>query len=212
MMHIRWILALGAVLACQAADRNFPEPPPAAPETGTQTAVFAGGCFWGVEAVFEQLKGVTAAVAGYAGGEGSTAQYEKVSSGSTGHAESVRVTYDPSQISYGQLLKVFFAVAHNPTERNRQGPDWGTQYRSAIFYASDSQKNAAEAYIRVIDDARVFNKPIVTEVAPLSGFYPAEGYHQKFVQKNPGYPYVMVNDMPKLSRLRREFPELLAKR
>lgn len=211
-MQTRLILALGAAMTCAAAIQNSPDPPAAAAETGTQTAVLAGGCFWGVEAVFEQLKGVRAVVSGYAGGDARTAQYEKVSSGNTGHAESVRITYDPSQISYGQLLKVFFAVAHDPTQKDRQGPDWGTQYRSAIFYTSADQKSTAEEYIRTLDGARVFHKPIVTEVTALQAFYPAEEHHQKFVQRNPGYPYVVVNDLPKLSRLRRDFPELLVKR
>lgn len=203
--------ALFAATFCAAANR-FPAPPPAAPSeaaAGQQTAVFAGGCFWGVEAVFEKMKGVTHALAGYSGGVAKTAHYDMVSTGSTGHAESVQVTYDPSKVSYGQLLEVFFAVAHDPTEKNRQGPDVGTQYRSAIFYISDQQKQTAEQYIHQLDAAKVFGSPIVTELVPLKAFYPAESYHQKFLQRNPDYPYIVYNDLPKLDQLKRQFPELI---
>jgi peptide-methionine (S)-S-oxide reductase len=174
-----------------------------------QTAVLAGGCFWGVEAVFEQLNGVLDVVSGYAGGSHLTAHYSVVGSGVTGHAESVQITYDPVKISYGQLLKVFFAVAHDPTELNRQGPDEGTQYRSSIFFANDEQKAVAEAYVRQLNEAHVFKKPVVTTVVPLKGFYPAEDYHQNFLARNPDYPYIVANDLPKLRALNAEFPELL---
>lgn len=175
---------------------------------GPQTAVFAGGCFWGVEGVFERIKGVTNAISGFAGGSKSTAHYEEVSTGTTGHAESVRITYDPSQITYGQLLKVFFSVVHDPTELNRQGPDTGTQYRSAIFYANDEQKKVADAYIKQLDDAKIFRHPIVTQVVPLSGFYPAEKYHQHFLDNNMTYPYIVYNDLPKIAALKKYYPQL----
>jgi peptide-methionine (S)-S-oxide reductase len=171
-------------------------------------AVVAGGCFWGVEAVFEHLKGVTDVVSGYAGGSANTAHYEMVGTGRTGHAESVQISYDPTQISYGKLLQVFFEVAHDPTQLNRQGPDEGTQYRSAIFYQSEEQKRVAEAYIKQLTEARAFRHPIVTKVVPLPAFYPAEEYHQNFIARNPGNPYVMYNDLPKLSQLKKKFPEL----
>jgi peptide-methionine (S)-S-oxide reductase len=174
-----------------------------------QTAVLAGGCFWGVEAVFERLKGVSDVVSGYAGGSRATAHYEVVSTGTTGHAESVQITYDPAQISYGQLLKIFFAIAHDPTELNRQGPDEGTQYRSVIFYATPDQKMVADAYIRQLDAAKLFHGRIVTQVVPLQGFYPAEGYHQNFLDRNPTYPYIVYNDLPKLTHLKKDFPEML---
>lgn len=173
------------------------------------TAVFAGGCFWGVEAVFEQLTGVEQVLAGFAGGDAITAHYEVVSSGLTHHAESVQVTYDPAKITYGQLLKIFFAVAHDPTQKNRQGPDSGTQYRSAIFYKDAEQKRVAEAYIKQLGDAHVFKSPIVTEVSALPRFYPAEEYHQQFVKRNPEYPYVVYNDLPKLAALKREYGPML---
>lgn len=175
----------------------------------TETTVFAGGCFWGVEAVFDAIKGVNSAVSGYAGGSKLTAHYEIVSTGQTGHAESVQITFDPSQVSFGQLLKVYFSVAHDPTELNRQGPDEGTQYRSQIFYTTDEQKRIAEAYIQQLNAAKVFHKPIVTKVAQLQAFYPAEDYHQHFVAKNPHQAYVAYNDIPKLAHLREQFPELL---
>ncbi len=181
---------------------------PLATTKGEQTAVLAGGCFWGVEAVFEHVKGVKKVESGYAGGSADTAEYETVSSGRTGHAESVHITYDPSQVTYGRLLKVFFAVAHDPTELNRQGPDTGTQYRSAIFYANDEQKKIAEGYIAQLDQAKVFPSKIVTQVTPLKKFYEAEGYHQNYLMNHPNEPYIVYNDMPKLEALRKDLPEL----
>jgi peptide-methionine (S)-S-oxide reductase len=175
---------------------------------GEQTAVFAGGCFWGMEAVFEHLKGVSKVVSGFSGGSAATAHYEEVSTGTTGHAESVKVTYDPSQISYGQLLKVYFFVAHDPTELNRQGPDVGTQYRSAIFFGNDEQKKVAQAYIDQLKQAHVFNQAIVTQLVPLTNFYAAEDYHQQFIARHPNYPYVVINDLPKLDHLRQQLPNL----
>lgn len=189
----------------------FPDPSvdiPASAEKGNDTAVLAGGCFWGMEAVFERLKGVSKVVSGFAGGEKSTAHYKVVSTGSTGHAESVEITYDPSRITYGQLLKVYFSVAHDPTELNRQGPDFGTQYRSVIFYMNDDQKKVAEAYIKQLDEAKVFRRPIVTQVVPFSGFYPAESYHQHYLDNNPTDPYIMYNDIPKLQQLKKQYPEM----
>ncbi len=180
--------------------------------TGEQTAVLAGGCFWGVEAVFEALTGVKDVVSGYAGGSRSSANYRVVSSGTTGHAESVRITYDPAKISYGQLLKVFFAVAHDPTQLNRQGPDEGPQYRSAIFFSGPEQKSVAEAYITQLNEAKVFARRIVTTVATLEGFYPAEPEHQDFIRRNPRNPYVLVHDRPKLEHLEKDFPELLKRK
>jgi peptide-methionine (S)-S-oxide reductase len=173
-----------------------------------QTAVLAGGCFWGVEAVFDRVEGVSDVVSGYAGGSRMNANYALVSSGVTGHAESVKVTYDPARVTFGQLLKVFFAVAHDPTELNRQGPDEGPQYRSSIFYAGDEQKAVADAYIRQLNDAKVFTRPIVTTVVPLAGFYEAEDYHQDFLDRNRSHPYIVVNDLPKLRQLKAEFPGL----
>lgn len=174
-----------------------------------QHVVLAGGCFWGMQAVFEQLRGVTKVVAGYSGGTAATAHYETVSTGTTGHAESVDVTYDPKRISFQQLLQVYFRVAHDPTELNRQGPDDGTQYRSEIFYTDDSQKAQAQQFIAQLERDRVYSAPIVTKLAPLQGFYAAEDYHQDFVAHNPWNPYVLINDKPKLAQLRREFPQLL---
>lgn len=181
---------------------------PLANNPGAESAVVAGGCFWGVEAVFKHVKGVTQATSGYSGGDANSATYEKVSSGSTGHAESVRVTYDPSRITYGQLLKVFFSVAHDPTELNRQGPDVGTQYRSAIFYANDEQKKVAQAYIAQLNAAKIFKRPIATELVPLKAFHQAEAYHQDYVARNPRQPYIVIHDLPKLANLQRQFPEL----
>jgi len=206
--------ALLTLALTAAAGSRFPDPAvdpkPASP--GTQTAVLAGGCFWGVEAVFERLAGVTNVVSGFAGGSRATAHYEIVSTGTTGHAESVQITYDPARISYGTLLKVFFAVAHDPTELDRQGPDEGTQYRSSIFYATPEQKTVAEDYIRQLDAAKIFPRRIATTVVPLQGFYAAEAYHQHFLDRNPNYPYIVYNDLPKLDFLKKEFPELLKTR
>ncbi len=173
-----------------------------------QTAVFAGGCFWGVEAVYDHTKGVIKAESGYSGGSANDAEYYTVASGRTGHAEAVRVVYDPSQITYGQLLKVFFSVAHDPTEVNRQGPDIGPQYRSAIFYATDEQKRIAESYIQQLNEARVFNSKIATQVSSLNAFYVAEGYHQDYLVNHPDEPYIVYNDLPKLESLRKHLPEL----
>ena len=175
---------------------------------GKQTAVLAGGCFWGVDAVFKHVKGVKKVVSGYAGGREDTAAYDLVSTGTTGHAESVEITYDPSQVSYSDLLRVFFSVAHDPTELNRQGPDSGTQYRSAIFYANDEQKQIALAYIDQLNQAGVYHSKIVTQVVPLKGFYPAEEYHQDFLARHPDYPYIVFFDQPKLRALQKEFPSL----
>jgi peptide-methionine (S)-S-oxide reductase len=181
----------------------------AATPSGSQTAVLGGGCFWGMEAVFEQLRGVSRVVAGYSGGEKDTAHYDVVETGTTGHAESVQITFDPAVISYGELLRVFFTVAHDPTELDRQGPDEGTQYRSVIFYANDEQKTVAQDYIRDLTQQKLFHAPIVTQVVPLRAFYPAEEYHQHFVQRNPYNPYVMAIDLPKLAELRSRFPQLV---
>lgn len=203
-----------AIVAAAPASTTFPDPlkdaHPAAP-AAAQTAVVAGGCFWGVEAVFEQLNGVSDVVSGYAGGSQMTAHYSVVSSGVTSHAESVKITFDLSKVSYGRLLKVFFAVAHDPTQLNRQGPDQGRQYRSSIFYANEEQKTIAEAYIAQLEKAQVFNRRIVTTVVPLEGFYAAEDYHQNFLAQHPDYPYIVVNDLPKLRALKAEFPELIKK-
>lgn len=177
-------------------------------QKGMQTAVFAGGCFWGVEAVFENVKGVKNARSGYAGGDSKTANYDDVSGGRTKHAEAVVVTFDPAKITYSQLLSVFFAVAHDPTEVDRQGPDVGPQYRSAIFYTDDAQKQAAEAYIAAINGAKVFEKPVATQVVPLVKFYEAEEYHQNYLVRNPTQPYIVIHDMPKLEALKAKFPEL----
>jgi peptide-methionine (S)-S-oxide reductase len=208
----RWavgILVLSAVSACSAGDHAvFPLPANDAPLAGEQTVVLAGGCFWGVQAVFQHVRGVISATSGYSGGSARTAEYETVSTGTTGHAESVKITYDPSQITFGQLLRVFFSVAHDPTELNRQGPDDGTQYRSVIFYNSDQQKQIAESYITQLNGARVFRHSIVTQVVPLNGFYPAESYHQDFAELHPDNPYILINDAPKVSHLRQQFPDL----
>ncbi|NBF03441.1 peptide-methionine (S)-S-oxide reductase MsrA [Pseudomonas sp. Fl5BN2] len=173
----------------------------------SETAVFAGGCFWGVQGVFAHVKGVQRAVSGYAGGAANTAQYERVSDGDTGHAESVQVTFDPAQVSYGSLLQIYFSVAHNPTELNRQGPDSGTQYRSALFLQSAEQQRVAQAYIAQLDAARVFDKPIVTRLESGKAFYPAEDYHQDFLTEHPSYPYIVINDLPKVAHLKQLFPE-----
>jgi peptide-methionine (S)-S-oxide reductase len=173
-----------------------------------QTAVFAGGCFWGVDALFKHVKGVSTVESGYAGGNAETAHYEEVSGGYTGHAESVRVRFDPAQVSYEQLLQVFFSVAHNPTELNRQGPDTGTQYRSAIFYTSADQQKVAQSYIQKLTAAKTYSSPIVTQLTPLQQFYPAEDYHQNYLALHPYQPYIVFNDMPKLGQLKKQFPGL----
>ncbi|MBC1222227.1 peptide-methionine (S)-S-oxide reductase MsrA [Nostoc sp. UCD121] len=182
----------------------------AAPQ-GKQVAVFAGGCYWGMEAVFEHLKGVSDVVSGFSGGDARTADYTLVSAGLTNHAESVKITYDPSKISYNQLLKVYFLVAHDPTELNRQGPDLGKQYRSAIFFANDEQEQAAQKYIAQLKKSRIFDKPIVTELDPLKGFYQAAAYHQNYIVHHPSDRYVVVNDLPKLAKLQAKFPDMYSK-
>ena len=191
------LLALLAVL--QAAPASTGE---------QQVAVFAGGCFWGVEAVFEHVKGVIRVTSGYAGGAVQSPSYEAVSSGETGHAESLDIVFDPTQITYGKLMQIFVSVAHDPTQLNRQGPDEGTQYRSAIFYVNDSQKREADAYVAQLTAAHTFARPIVTEIAPLSRFFPAEDYHQDFMEKHPLHPYIVINDRPKVVQLKKQFPEL----
>jgi peptide-methionine (S)-S-oxide reductase len=207
-------VSLIAITACNASAAGRAPIPPAnadvslAAKAGKEKAVFAGGCFWGTQAVFERVKGVVATTVGYAGGSASTATYDQVTTETTGHAESVEVVYDPSKITYGQLLRIFFSVAHDPTQLNRQGPDVGTSYRSAIFYNSDEQKRVAEAYIAQLDAARVFPKKIVTEVTPLKGFYRAEDYHQDYALHNPDNPYILVCDRPKIAALKQQFPEL----
>lgn len=203
--------AMAACSSIAASARSIPDPAfdaPLASAKGEQTAVVAGGCFWGVEAVFEHVKGVSDVRSGYSGGSTETARYEKVGTGKTGHAESVKITYDPAQISYGQLLKVFFSIAHDPTELNRQGPDTGTQYRSAIFYADDEQKRIAKAYIDQLNRAKVFDGPIVTEVAALKSFNEAEAYHQDYLVNHPDEPYIVINDMPKVENLKKQLPGL----
>lgn len=211
------LLAFGittSFLACTAQAAGNPKIPaavtdvPLAAKPGKETAVFAGGCFWGTQAVFERLKGVLKTTAGYSGGTKETATYDQVTTERTGHAESVQVVYDPSQITYGQLLRIFFSVAHDPTQLNRQGNDIGPSYRSAIFYANDEQKRLAEAYIAQLDGEKVFPKKIVTEVTPLKGFYAAEDYHQDYALKNPNNPYIQICDRPKIAALKQQFPEL----
>lgn len=202
---------LAACSSAAARDEGLALPAPAvdaARASGDATAVFAGGCFWGVEGVFQHVRGVKSVRAGYAGGDAAHANYDDVSDGDTGHAESVRVVYDPAQVSYGRLLQVFFSVVQDPTLRNRQGPDVGTQYRSAIFYASPEQKRVADAYVAQLSAARAFPGPIVTEVSPLKAFYPAEGYHQDYMRRNPDDRYIVVNDLPKVLALQRIYPDL----
>jgi peptide-methionine (S)-S-oxide reductase len=195
------------------ASSGGPVPAPAtddalASQPGKAKAVFAGGCFWGTQGVFERLKGVVDTTVGYSGGSAATATYDQVTTETTGHAESVEVVYDPSRITYGTLLRIFFSVAHDPTQLNRQGPDVGTSYRSAIFYENEDQKRIAQAYIAQLDAAHAFPRPVVTEVTPLKGFYRAEDYHQDYALKNPGNPYILVCDRPKIEALRKEFPDL----
>ena len=194
--------ASGAALLAPAVDASKTAAP------GEQTAVVAGGCFWGIQAVFQHVKGVKSATSGYSGGDAKTADYEVVSTGETGHAESVKIVYDPSQITYGELLRVFFSVAHDPTQLNRQGPDEGSQYRSVIFYGNEEQKKISQAYIAQLDKAKVFPRAIVTQVVPLKAFYAAEAYHQNYATLHPDQPYIVYNDAPKVAHLRQEFPEL----
>ena len=210
------MITLVGVVACNAGDRAaaaVPNPVVDAtltPAKSEQTAVLAGGCFWGIQAVFQHVKGVISATSGYSGGAAGTAEYDLVSNGDTGHAESVKIAFDPSQITYGQLLRVFFSIAHDPTQLNRQGPDTGSQYRSSIFYNSDEQKRIAEAYIAQLDKAKVFPRPIATQVVPLKAFYPAEAYHQDYATRHPDNPYIVYNDAPKVAHLRQQFPDLYA--
>jgi peptide-methionine (S)-S-oxide reductase len=204
-------IGVGWVSATRGAESPVAVPPPALdnPREGSalQTAVVAGGCFWGVQGVFEHVRGVHEVLAGYAGGARPTAQYEEVSTGRTGHAESVQITFDPREVTYGELLRIYFSVAHDPTQLDRQGPDSGSQYRSAVFYADAMQRHIAENYIAQLNQAKTFAAPVVTRVDALKGFYPAEGYHQDFYLKNPQYPYIVINDLPKIRNLKVLFPQ-----
>jgi peptide-methionine (S)-S-oxide reductase len=206
------VLALGASVGCSAAAKTpipaFTGDTALAAKSGRQTAVFAGGCFWGTQSVFERVKGVLETTAGYAGGSAMTATYDQVTQENTGHAESVKVVYDPSKITYGQLLRIYFSVAHDPTQLNRQGPDVGSSYRSAIFFSNAEQEKTSKEYIAQLDAAKVFPKPIVTQVVPLKGFYDAEAYHQDYALHNPNNPYIMVCDRPKIEALKEQFPDL----
>jgi peptide-methionine (S)-S-oxide reductase len=213
MMAMMLTVLAGAVACRAGSGASAAVPAPVVDEakasaSAKQTAVVAGGCFWGIQAVFQHVKGVVSATSGYAGGSVKNPDYETVSGGRTGHAESVQIVYDPSKVSYGELLRVFFSVALDPTEVNRQGPDQGTQYRSVIFYGNDDQKHIAEAYIAQLDQAQVFRGKIATQVTPLQAFYPAEGYHQNYATVHPNDPYIVYNDAPKVANLRKEFPEL----
>jgi peptide-methionine (S)-S-oxide reductase len=208
------LITLAGVIACNAGEKPVAAVPnpavdaPLAASKSEQTAVVSGGCFWGIQAVFQHVKGVISATSGYSGGAAKTAEYELVSQGDTGHAESVKIVYDPSQITYGQLLRVFFSVAHDPTQLNRQGPDTGSQYRSSIFYGNEEQKRIAEAYIAQLDNAKVFPRRIVTQVVALKAFYPAEAYHQNYAALHPDNPYIVYNDAPKVAHLQQQFPDL----
>jgi peptide-methionine (S)-S-oxide reductase len=204
------VIAAFVAMPSRAAEDAVKIPPPAADTQtgdGIQTAVLSGGCFWGVQGVFQHTAGVTSAVSGYAGGSQMTATYEQVSSGSTGHAESVQIKYDPKKVSYGKILQIFFSVVHDPTQLNRQGPDSGTQYRSAIFTTSDEQKKVAEAYIAQLNAAKVYPKPIVTKIGPLQGFFAAEAYHQDYLTLHPNQPYIAYNDLPKVENLKKLFAD-----
>jgi len=214
-VSLRVVAMAGAVLAiaqaCQAGSAPLPAPildEARAPAPTKELAFFAGGCFWGVQAVFQHVKGVSKVTSGYSGGSVKNPDYETVSTGRTGHAESVEILYDASQVTYGELLRVFFSVAHDPTQLNRQGPDEGTQYRSAIFYQTDQQKHIAEAYIAQLDRAKTFSHKIATQVVPLQAFYNAEGYHQNYATLHPDNPYIVYNDAPKVANLKKEFPEM----
>jgi peptide-methionine (S)-S-oxide reductase len=214
LLRILAVCLISTSLACSTAIATTVEVPnpaldaPLATVKGEQTAVLAGGCFWGIQAVFQHVKGVKSVTAGYSGGAADTAHYEMVSEGDTGHAESVQIIYDPSQITYGQLLKVFFSVAHDPTELNRQGPDTGTQYRSAIFYSNDEQKRIAGAYIDQLNQAKIFSRIIATQVVAFNSFYRAEAYHQDYAIKHPDDSYIAINDLPKVANLRKQLPDL----
>jgi peptide-methionine (S)-S-oxide reductase len=208
-----WLLSL-ALLAPAALAVDFPRPAtdiPKAASSGSQKAVLAGGCFWCTEDVFEHVQGVKKVVSGYSGGKAADANYKLVSAGRTTHAEAIEITFDPAKISFGEILKIFMHVAHDPTQLDRQGPDWGKQYRSAIFYSGDEQKRVAEAYIKQLGEAKVFSGPIVTQLAPLDKFYAAEDYHQDFVANNPTHPYVVVNSRPKIDKLKKYYPEVYRK-
>jgi peptide-methionine (S)-S-oxide reductase len=207
------LTVLAGAMACQANGASGVVPAPVVDEAkaaapAKETAVVAGGCFWGIQAVFQHVKGVVSATSGYSGGKLKNPDYETVSSGATGHAESVQIVYDPAQVTYGELLRVFFSVAHDPTELNRQGPDEGTQYRSVIFYGNEEQKKIAEAYIAQLEAAKVYRHKIVTQVVALQAFYPAEKYHQNYAEIHPNDTYIMFNDAPKVANLRKEFPEI----
>jgi len=217
----RYLIPVGAALliaavisrnGANAASGNTTIPAPtvdqASSGSGLQTAVFSGGCFWGVQAVFQHVKGVVSATSGYTGGSSATAHYDIVSTGETGHAESVEVKYDPSKVTYGKLLQVFFSVAHDPATVNRQGPDEGSQYRSMISYTTDEQEKIAQAYIAQLDQAKVFSGRIVTQIVPLKSFYPAEGYHQNYATLHPNNPYIAINDAPKVEHLKQQLPDL----
>ena len=215
MKKILVVMIAAVTLACVNSMSSAGPVRPVAVEAATgdrQTAVFAGGCFWGVEAVFEHVKGVIDVKSGYAGGKKEAANYDDVSTSTTGHAESVLVTFDPSKVSYTQLLSVFFSVAHDPTQLNKQGPDHGTQYRSAIFYVDAGQKKLAEAYIDAINKSKAFDSPVVTQVAALDQFYPAEAYHQDYLKNHPDEPYIIINDKPKVEELKAKFPDLYVER
>ena len=205
-------VALFALAPRSFAETARPVPAPVmdetAPKASSETAIVAGGCFWGVQGVFQHVKGVTSAVSGYAGGERATAQYDEVSTGTTGHAESVKIIFDPRQISYGKLLQIYFSAVHNPTEHNRQGPDTGTQYRSAIFPTNAEQARVAQAYKEQINAANVFGRPIATKIEPGKAFFPAEDHHQDFLARNPNYPYIAINDLPKVDALKAMYPDL----
>ena len=209
-------VALAGLETACAAEKAVAVPAPALDNPKAagplQTAVLAGGCFWGVQGVFEHVKGVRRVLSGYSGGKRDTAEYEKVSTGDTGHAESVQITFDPGEVSYGEILRVYFSVAHDPTQLNRQGPDSGTQYRSSIFYGDDNQQKLARAYIAQLDQAHVFGSRIVTRVDPLSAFYPAEGYHQDYLVHNPDSLYIVYNDLPKIAHLKQLLPQMYADR
>jgi peptide-methionine (S)-S-oxide reductase len=205
------VVGIGWISATRGAEPPVAVPPPALDnpkaDGAVQTAVVAGGCFWGMQGVFEHVRGVHEVLAGYAGGSGATAQYEEVSTGRTGHAESVRITFDPREVTYGELLRIYFSVAHDPTQLDRQGPDSGSQYRSAVFYADATQRRIAESYIAQLNQGKSFAAPVVTRVDALKGFYPAEAYHQDFYLKNPEYPYIVINDLPKIRNLKVMFPQ-----
>ena len=216
-MKLLAVLSIAVAIGCSVVSSSsksvdlkelIPETAPETAAKGTQTAVFAGGCFWGVEAVFEHVKGVTNVVSGYSGGDAKTATYDQVSDGDTGHAEAVKITFDQTKVTYQQLLFVFFSVAHDPTQLNFQGPDHGTQYRSAIFYTDEDQKKTAEAFIAAIESAKAYRSKVVTQVVPLKAFYDAESYHQDYLVRHPDEPYIVINDQPKVAALKKQFPEL----